>query len=74
MLGVDLSLPPPSSPAWGWQEKSEPYYHPGKNSNQEPPFRCGDEAVSLFSRAGFNGFAIKELIEQELQERQCWSG
>lgn len=46
--------PSHSSAALGWQEKSELYCHPGKNlsSYQEPPFRCMDEAVSLFSRGG----------------------
>lgn len=47
-------LPVPSNPALGWQEELELYCHPGKNlsSNQEPPFRCMDEAVSLFSSGG----------------------
>lgn len=57
-------LPVPSSPALGWQEKLELYCHPGKNlsSNQEPPFRCVDEAVSLFSRGGLMTLSSKRSV------------
>lgn len=66
--------PVPCSPALGWQEELELYCHPGKNSNQEPPFRCVDEVVSLFSRGVFNDFVIKEVKIQELcpgQDNLC---
>lgn len=63
-LTSDHRLPPhhpiTSSPALGWQEELELYCHPGRNwrTNQETPFRCMDEAVSLFSGGVFNGLEL----------------